>query len=291
MNASSPDLSEGGSQDVDLPDRREVLETLLGTTARGGVPVRGEFVQLKVPNSEGSRVGALASLTSDEPALDAYLLIHALASASSPYESTYPAITWAHASDMTRYASQKSARQRWSKAVQKLKKLNLIESNRDGQQSRYTLLHESGNRDPYERPTHIAQGGWITIPHAYWLENFDRELSLGQKLMLLVALDQKPSFELPTARIPEWYGIPESTAKRGLRGLEERGILSVGKSSTLNLRSPTLRRTVNVYSTTGIWTHAERKKAMTIKRGANKSVSFVGVAAGAGVAEPVESGV
>ncbi|WES66043.1 hypothetical protein P0L94_08195 [Microbacter sp. GSS18] len=276
MNSASRDSSEGGDHDAGLPDRHEVLQTLLSTTARGGVPVRGDFVQLKQPNAAGSRIGPLASLTSDEPALDAYLLIHALASASSPYESTYPAMTWAHAADMTRYASPKSARQRWSKAVQKLKKLSLIQSERDGQQSKYTLLHESGNRAPYERPRQISQGGWITIPHAYWLDGFDRALPLVQKLMLLVALDQKPSFELPAARIPQWYGIPESTAKRGLRGLEERGILTVGKNSTLNLKSPTLRRTVNVYSTTGIWTHAERKKAMTIKRGASGRVAFAG---------------
>lgn len=239
---------------------------MLVATGRGGVPIRGAFVQLPSKDADGKRLGPLAALTGDQSTLDAYLLIHALASASTPYSTTFPGVTWAHVSGMTTYASQASARQRWSKSVQRLVKLGLIARELDGKQARYTLLHESGNGEPYTRPRSITDGGWVTIPHLYWLDGYDQDLSFPEKLMLLVALDQKPAFELPAARTKEWYGISESTAKRGLSGLVARGILAATKHSEVDPKSPTMYRTVNVYATQGPWTHAARKSAMTLER-------------------------
>ncbi|MDR7184573.1 hypothetical protein J2X85_001596 [Microbacterium trichothecenolyticum] len=254
-------------ENIDLPPRRDVLQAMLGGTGRGGVPVRSVFVQLKEPNEHDSRHGRLSQFTTDARALDAYLLIHALASSKAPHAASYPALVWAHAAGLDRDATLKSARQRWSKAVAKLSKLNLIEASRDGRQSVYTLLHESGSGEPYTRPKNLTEGGWVTIPYAYWLEGYDEQLSLPEKLMLLVSLDQKQRFELPTARTQEWYGIPETTASRGFRGLMKREILEATKRTTIDLQNgKSLMRTVNVYTTAGIWTRENRKRGMTVAR-------------------------
>jgi hypothetical protein len=254
-----------------LPDRVDVLRTMLRGTGRGGVPVRSAFVQRKEPDANGSRRGLLAEFTTDGRALDAYLLIHALASSKAPYSASYPASVWARAAGLDRDATEKSARQRWAKAVAKLSRLNLIETSREGRQSVYTLLHESGNTEEYTRPTSLAHGGWVTIPHAYWLEGLDQSLSLPEKLMLLISLDQKQRFELPTNRVEEWYGVPDRTASRGFTGLRTRGILAVSKRTTIDLQNgKSMMRRVNVYSTVEPWTLVARKKTMTVPRSERK---------------------
>lgn len=263
FTSTSDDLKN----DDDLPARLDVLSALLSGTGRGGVPVRSAYVQLPEPDEAGSRHGLLSKFTTDARALDAFLLIHALASSKEPYSASYPALLWAHAAGFDRDATTISARQRWSKAVAKLSKLGLIEASREGRQAVYTLLHESGSREPYTRPTSIKEGGWVSLPYAYWLEGYDEQLSLPEKLMLLVSLDQKQTFELPTARTEDWYGIPETTSSRGFRGLVRRGILDATKRTTIDLQNTkNLLRTVNVYSTTGLWSIANRKKAMTVSR-------------------------
>ncbi|MGC0368836.1 hypothetical protein [Microbacterium sp. SLBN-111] len=253
-------------QDIELPDRRDVLVSMLSGTGRGGVPLRSDFVQLREADPSGSRVSRLASFTTDPRSLDAYLLIHALASSKAPHEASYPGLVWAHAAGFTLTASQKSARQQWSKSVNKLAKLQLIETGRDKRQAVYTLLHERGDGAPYTRPTKLAHGGWVTIPYAYWLDGWDQKLTLAEKIMLLISLDQKQRFTLPTNRAQEWYGVSESTAVRGFKGLRERGILDAEPKTTIDLSTKMMMRTVNVYTTVGIWTKANREKTMTVKR-------------------------
>jgi hypothetical protein len=45
--------------------------------------------------------------------------------------------------------------------------------------------------------------------------------------MLLVALHEKPGFELPTEKMPQWYGWSADTAERGFKELRDAGILQV----------------------------------------------------------------
>lgn len=266
--AESSTKAPGGSKarDIKLADRHDVLTAMLASTGRGGVPVRSDFVQLREPDDSGSRVSRLASFTTDARSLDAYLLIHAMASSKAPYVASYAGLVWAHAAGFTLTASQTSARQQWSKAVGKLTKLGLIEAGRDKRQAVYTLLNEKGDGEPYTRPTELAHGGWVTLPHAYWLDGWDQKLTLPEKLMLLVSLDQKQRFELPTNRTQEWYGVSQSTAHRGFQGLRDRGILHADPRTTVDLNAKSMLRTVNSYTTLGIWTKKNREKAMTVKR-------------------------
>lgn len=118
--------SEGSEDPIGLPPRADHIKTLLQGTARGGVPIRGVFIQKKDYDEKGTRGGKLASLTTDPKALDAYLVIHAMASSTEPYTTEHSALAWAHATGFTEHATQKSACQRWSKAVAKLSKLGRV---------------------------------------------------------------------------------------------------------------------------------------------------------------------
>lgn len=263
------------------PPPAALLQSMLGPTGRGAVPIRNAFVQSLVPGVDGTRSGPMAKMLTDWPAINAYLLIHALASASAPYIAAYPAKAWVNVAGLTKYAEIDSAKSRWSKQVTKLVELKLIRRDGSGRSVRYTLLHESGNGDPYTRPRNAADGNWFALPHAFWLEGYEQELDVAEKVMLLVALSSKPGFELPANRAPNWYGISESTASRGLRKLAAKAHLVVGEHWVPDARSKTLWRTVRSYTLVGAWSESSRRDAMRTRRSAAFQASIVAASAAA----------
>jgi hypothetical protein len=103
----------------------------------------------------------------------------------------------------------------------------------------YELLHESGDGTKYIRPKTAADGHWLHLPHSYWTEGHDAQLTTAEKIMLLISLDQVEGFVLPMNRAPKWYGISEPTARRGFRGLESKGLLTKTVGYVVSARSPT----------------------------------------------------
>ncbi|SCY56159.1 hypothetical protein SAMN05216488_2305 [Microbacterium sp. LKL04] len=208
----------------------------------------------------------MASLVGDWPAINAYLLIHAVASASSPHIAYYPAGSWATVAGLALHAEMDSAKSRWSKQVTKLVERKLVKRSGSGRSVTYTLLHESGNGDPYTRPRTAADGPWFALPHAFWLEGHERDMDTAEKVMLLISMSLKPGFELPASRAPSWYGVSESTAKRGLRKLERDLHMMSGDDYVPDAKSRTMWRTVRSYHLIGPWGAAERKAAMRTRR-------------------------
>ena len=45
--------------------------------------------------------------------------------------------------------------------------------------------------------------------------------------MLLIALSLKDEAELPLVRVPDWYGLSQDSAARGLDELVDRGLMTV----------------------------------------------------------------
>lgn len=220
------------------PLRKELLVPMLEGTKRAFVPLRSVFVQ-KPKATAGPRGSILSLLARDGSTLDAYLLIHALASSSEPYIAAYPAATWVQLARLDESASFEAAKSRWSKVVTKLDSLNLVERDRKGNRMQYRLLNEAGDGTPYTRPKGAADGYWLRLPYSYWLEDFDASLTHPEKLMLLISLDQQDGFKLPFNQSANWYGISETTARRGMRGLEGRGLLTKSSSFVVSPRSPT----------------------------------------------------
>lgn len=198
------------------------------------------------------RGSILARFASDARALDAFLLIHALASSSEPYDVRESAKSWAQLSGLLETNEISSGQQRWSRAIAKLKTFNLITTQPEGRGTRYTLLDESGDGTPYVRPKKVKDhGNWIS-PHAYWLDGWDQELSLPAKIMLLIALDQKQNFSLVAERVPSWYCVSRSTAQQGLRALEEAEILASTTSRIFDRSAENHYRTEKIYTTQGL---------------------------------------
>lgn len=246
------------------PPRNELLIPMLEGTNRGFVPVRRSFLQLPL-GTIGPRGAALARLARDSSALDAYLLIHALASSSEPYLAGYPAATWVQLVRLDEGATFDAAKSRWSKVVGKLQKLSLIERERKGNDMQYRLLHESGDGTAYTRPKKTSQGNWLRLPYSYWLDGYDTALSHPEKLMLLIALDQQQKFILPFNQSANWYGVSEATARRGLRGLESRELLSSTSTFVASPRSPTGWAEQFRYTLLGQFSQAAVEKAASTR--------------------------
>lgn len=238
------------------PDRMVLLRQMLEGTKRHGVPIRSEFLQ-KPRGAGRDRGNMLGRLHRNERALDAYLLIHAMASSSEPHDTKWPIETW---TQVARYEHLKVADQRaaWSKTARVLIDNQLISKRLRRHHMDYTLLHESGSGEPYTRPKSVADGTWFTLPYAYWLDGWDEKLTFAEKRMLLIALDQQDGFTLPQARVPDWYSVSESSAQEGLAGLAKRAILMTSDTYEASARSPTGWRPVVRYWTRGAFSLKKR---------------------------------
>jgi hypothetical protein len=133
----------------------------------------------------------------------------------------------------------RSARGVVSKIMKRLEDRALIKRGRSGRLSTVTLLQEDGSGKNYQRPP-VADGDtWFNLPHAYWLDEHYRTLSLPAKAMLLIALSLPGVFYLPYEKAKPWYGISADSAGRGLRELEKAGILVSVQKWLKNHRSDT----------------------------------------------------
>lgn len=192
------------------------------------MPIRKTFVQQG--RNKNTRPGPVAEfLTSRDPrGLDAYLLIHALAS-TPPWTCKYPSGFWvrnlglAGPGELTLEALNQ-ARPAVSKIMKRLVERKLISRTREKRWATLTLRCEDGSGRPYQRPRDTDEQ-WFTLPHAYWLDGYHRTLSLAAKVMLLIALERPDDFWMPQERVPGWYGISADSADRGLRELRNAGLL------------------------------------------------------------------
>jgi hypothetical protein len=258
------------------PSRDVLLADMLSQTGRHGVPIRRRLLQTDMERPDGTRAAPLSTMLKarDTATLDAYLLIHAMASSSSPYRASYFSSSWVRLMEFDRGAEAAAASSRWSKTVTRLVDLNLIHRHRVGNVMEYFLRDEAGNGQPYERPTKLADGRWFSLPYQYWLDGWDQRLQSAEKVMLLIALDQPDGFAIPYERFPSWYGISASTAKRGLTGLVSRGILSMHTDFHVSGRSPTGWIEVRSYTTEGIWSKQSRDSLMKTKAKKHAPVIF-----------------
>jgi hypothetical protein len=240
--------------------QRETIEDLLTQSGRGIVPIRKGFVQQG--RGKDTRPGPLASFVTahDTRALDAYLFVHALASAE-PWNCDYPAGTWVRALDLGSSATPASARGAVSKVMKRLEDRNLVKRGRSGRRASVTLLREDGSGEPYEHPHRAGDDRWLQLPYAYWLKGHFLSLSLPAKAMLLVALSLQNGFYLPSERADDWYGISPDSADRGLRELRKAALLDTDRQWVKNQRSDTGWTEHWTYTLTGPFSSSARRAA------------------------------
>lgn len=230
----------------------ETRAALLDRSKRDFAPVNKLFVQA-APGS-ASRHGPLASFVHnrDLRGLHAYLLLLGIISSGDSqdgWSTTLPIGVWARAFGTTRDAGPASAATAVSKVLTRLENRKLIQRQRHGRERkiRITLLREDGTGQPYTRPGKGNPDRFLRFPHAFWRDGWHERLDLPATAMLLVALHEKNAFELPSERVPDWYGWSADTAERGLATLEQFGLLT----HTIRLKkaplSPTGLTKINRY--------------------------------------------
>lgn len=185
------------------------------------VAIRRVFLQQR--NGSATVPGPLHHFVQnhDERGLDLYLLVRLIA-VHAPYKAVLEAGVWARALGLP---ATLSAHQRVSRIWKRLVDLDLITRERERRNVAVTLLREDGSGSPYTRPTgqKQAEEQYLRIPLIYWEDEWYRRLDLPAKAMLLIALNRRPGFSLPSEKAPEWYGISADTVERGFARLKAEG--------------------------------------------------------------------
>lgn len=203
------------------------LEALLERSGRDGVPIRRSFTQLR---TRGGGAGPLAAFVTDRRrrALDLYLLLHAVASAS-PYDSTMESSVWARLLGMDTSSAGSMITRQWNWLEQR----NLVASRRVERLRSLTLLREDGSGGAYTHPglgdaTRKPEGDYFTLPYAYWDLRLQDRIDLPTKAVLLIALSRPhDGFILPLEHASKWYGISADSLQTGIKNLLLLDLLSV----------------------------------------------------------------
>jgi len=242
--------------------RQERLEDLLADTKRRVVSIRKTFVQQG--HGATTKPGPLHLFLAahDERGLDAYLVVHAMASASAPWNCLMESGAWVNALGLDEHASPASAKTAVSKIMRRLEKRKLIIRERSQRRSDVVLLMEDGLGEPYQpRSKDRPEDRWLQLPHAYWLEGHYKTLGLPAKVMLLIALSRPDGFQMPYHWGPDYYGVSFDSTKEGLRELRATGLLAVEPSWVKAPKSETGWTERLLYTLQGSFSTAERQKA------------------------------
>jgi hypothetical protein len=264
-----------------------VLETrtaLLKRSKRTAAPIAKSFVQ-SPEKSRKDRRGPLSVFVNngDLRGLQAFCLLHAIISSGAGdngWSTTLPIRTWARAFGITETATPQSASSAASKVLTRLEERQLIQRSRSGRARHVTvtLLKDDGSGSEYVRPVGAsASDRFLTLPNEFWTDGWCDRLDLPALAMLLVALHEKPSFELVTARVPDWYGWSADTAERGFKTLERVDALRISKRTKKEPLAPDGITTVNVYT---LLPPFQRPSSLKSPRGAKALKTVVAADAG-----------
>ncbi len=222
--------------------RAHNLRDVLYGTRRVAVPIRVSFLQIRGTPPEP---GPLAEIVRKRyhHALDLYLLILA-ATPVAPHRLFVNPDFWA---TLVRrpLQSRRAARLALSRSLEVLGSLDLVKRETRLGVPLIQLLEESGGGELYTHPAERGQR-YITLPHQYWEEGFDRTLDLPGKAVLLLARSLRPrGFTLPLAHAKEWYGISADTLRRGMNELVQARLVRYSASDVPAPKAPrgtTVRR-------------------------------------------------
>lgn len=239
----------------EIADQQYTIEHYLHRSARQSLPLQRGFV---MGRGERDRPipGPLAQFVrrGREKALEQYLLAHAIASRpddeTGAHTVSLPAHTWARMIDAPADPETGKIAASGLQAVSRnwkfLRDLKLITTQQRGRRALVTLLSDDGLGRPYAhegrdrrgRQLEVGQRGFFQLPYHYWTDRYYTSLDLKAKAVLLIALGMGDGFSLPTAKVPAWYGISETTAKNGIKELVDAGILHQEKHRRPDPESP-----------------------------------------------------
>lgn len=254
-NEKNPEAVSEPDAEQSTPE--ETRADLLARSKRSAAPILKAFVQ----NPDGNlkdRSGPLSKFVKnrDVRGLRAFLLLHAIISSggdTDDWSTSLPIGAWSRALDTTDGAEAASARAAVSKIFRRLQDRKLITSKSTGKHRlvKVTILRPDGSGDAYTRPGNKNSDRFLKLDYKFWTEKIYEQLDLSATAMLLVALHEKPGFELPTEKVPDWYGWSADTAERGFKKLETLGLLQIDKKTRKAPLTDSGLTTVNVYTLIG----------------------------------------
>lgn len=254
--SSDPGAGATSVQDESPADEATTRAYLLERSGREFTPLLRDFVQSS-DKSRPNRAGPLSEFVGhgDRRGLLALLFVHAIISSGSSedgWSTTLPLAVWARVFDATKTADRASASSAATKILSRLVQRKLIVRQRRGKARNITitLLRPDGSGSPYTRPDG-HNDRFLKLSHRFWTDGWYEKLDMPALAMLLVSLHEKPGFELVSERVPDWYGWSSDTAERGMRTLEDLGLLTTYKRVKSAPLSPTGATQVNVYTLVG----------------------------------------
>lgn len=202
--------------------QQTTIEALLDNSSRDILPLAHTFVQHRDAEDRGIP-GPLSWFVEahHERGMQQYLLAHAVASGGE-WDVAYDSRVWARALGLSDEHS--SSRNAVSRVWRWLERHSLIERSRKGRLSKITLLYDDGSGRPYAHPADMGDR-YLTVPYAYWRDEWYRKLDLSALAVLLIARSLPKTFPLPMERVPDWYGVSTSTFQKGARTLRKHGLL------------------------------------------------------------------
>lgn len=251
------------------------LATLLVTERRQDIPLRAEFVRdIDAGPNEGPPDTKMRQLVrrggSDGLLLKLYLALIWRCSAP-PFDTEISARTWSNLLALPSYDHNVGAR-RVAKALTTLKEIGLIELKRiDGDASKVTLLHESGNGTPYTLPFAGGRADtyYLRMPVELWTSGSIYELGTPGVAMLLALLAEQPKgggeVWWSTKRFERRIGLSVSTRTRGTKELVDTKLLFTRRGQRPNdKRTFAPESTVTIYKLQGAAAPTKTSRKKTI---------------------------
>lgn len=201
--------------------------TIVRSTGSGYTPVRHSFVQ-KFEAKKKSRASTLAKLVRLRKRRE--LILYLLALTCWDPEGKYPAwpaAVWLRALDAGPKATMTWSRSSLSESWTGLVGLKLVTRHRERRRSRITPRAETG-KAAYVRPDgKRTEDHYLVLPGVFWTDLWFDRLSLAGVAVLLILLKETGKNEevhLTHAETAAWYGISDSTAKKGYQELLDYGL-------------------------------------------------------------------
>ncbi len=162
--------------------------------------------------------------------LRAYLITVAATSQANKdgWTTTFDSAVWARLLDIDQTASPSAARTGAARTLQRLEERKLIRCSRARGSTKIsaTLLREDGSGDPYSRPDGMTdEDRFIRIVPALWTGGYEAQMDMPAMAMFLAIAHAKPWSTFPAKQIEQWYGWSEDTTLRGIKKLEELGLI------------------------------------------------------------------
>lgn len=218
-------------------------------SARGYVKIRDILVQLPDDEPERSSTVGWAVQNRRQRELVLYLLILTCWPWLHKREKPIAAQVWVRALTSTHKNALTWSPSSLSRAWRALEKQGLIERERVGQGVRITLCREDGVSGEeqgslfYSPPTgqRDRRNTYFILPDLFWHDELFAKLTLpGLAMFLVIAKETSQNDEawLSLKDMPEWYGISQKSAQKGIRNLDDLGLVSQRRTSVSAPLSP-----------------------------------------------------